>query len=54
MDHDKYSMYYSRIKRFYPLISGRMKGYVISVIQPKQMPHVEQLVQNQYPVKIPT
>jgi hypothetical protein len=41
-----YSMYYSEIKRHDPLISRRRKGYAINVIQPKQVPPIEQLVQN--------
>ncbi len=54
MDPNMYSMHYSKIKGPNPLISRRKKGYVIDVIQLKQVPHVEQLVQNQYPIKIPT
>jgi hypothetical protein len=38
-------MYYLGIKRPYPLIFGRRKGYVASVIQLTQVPLVEQLVQ---------
>jgi hypothetical protein len=41
-------MYYSRIKGPNPLIFGKKKGYVISITQLKQVPHVEQLVHNQY------
>jgi len=48
-----YSMYYSRIKGPNPLISRRRKGYVVNVTQLEQVPLVEQLVQNQYLVKIP-
>jgi hypothetical protein len=47
-------MYYSRIKGPNPLIFGKKKGYVISITQLKQVPHVEQLVHNQYLIWIPT
>jgi hypothetical protein len=46
-------MYYSRTKGPIPLISRRKKGYVIYVIQLKQVPPLEQSVQNQYPIRIP-
>ncbi len=49
-----YSMYYSRIKRPDPLTSRRKKGYVVGVIQLKPIPPIEQLVQNQYHVRILT
>jgi hypothetical protein len=47
-------MYYSRIKRYDPLIFGKRKGYAVNVTESKQVPRIEQLVQNQYLVKIPT
>jgi hypothetical protein len=54
MDPNMYSMYYLGIKGLDPLISGRKKGYATNVIEPKLMPPIEQLVQNQYLVRIPT
>jgi hypothetical protein len=45
-------MYYSGIKGLDLLISGKKNSYVVDVTQP--MPHVEQLVGNQYPIKVPT
>jgi len=54
MDPNMYSMYYLGIKGLDPLISRRKKGYAIGVTQPERMPHIEQLVHNQYLVKIPT
>jgi hypothetical protein len=54
MDPNMYSMYYSRIKWPNPLISRRNKGYAVGVTQLKPIPLIEQLVQNQYHVKIPT
>jgi hypothetical protein len=54
MDPNMYSMYYLRIKGPSPLIFGKKKENVINVIQPKQVPPIEKLVQNQYPIKIPT
>jgi hypothetical protein len=53
MDPNMYSMYYLGIKGPSPLIFGK-KENVINVIQPKQVPPIEKLVQNQYPIKIPT
>jgi hypothetical protein len=47
-------MYYLGIKGHDPLISGKNTGYAVCVTQPKQVPPIEQLVQNQYLVKIPT
>jgi hypothetical protein len=47
-------MYYSGIMGPNPLICGRKKGYVINVTQLELMPPVEQLVQNQYLIRIPT
>ncbi len=37
-----------------PLIFGIKEGYVADVTKLKLVPHVEQLVQTQYPIKIPT
>jgi hypothetical protein len=48
-----YLMYYSWIKGPDPLIFGRNKVYVVGVTQPKQVPPIQQLVQNQYLVRIP-
>jgi hypothetical protein len=53
MDLNMYSMYYLGIKGLDPLIYRRKKGYATSVTKPKSVPHVEQLVHNQYPTKIP-
>jgi hypothetical protein len=52
MDLSMYFMYYSGIKGFDLLSFGRKNGYVVDVTQP--VPHVEQLVENQYPIKVPT
>ncbi len=54
MNPNMYFMYYSRIKGLNPLIFGRKEGYAINVTKLKIIPHVEQLVQTQYLVKIPT
>ncbi len=54
MDPNMYSMYYSGIKGHDPFIFGKSMGYEVGVIQLKQVPPIEQLVQNQYLVKIPT
>jgi hypothetical protein len=53
MDLNMYSMHYSRIKGPDSLISTRRKGYVVNVTQPKQMPPIEQLLQNLYLFIIP-
>jgi hypothetical protein len=37
-------MYYSTIKRPNPFIYRKNKGYEVGVIQPKVLPHVEQLM----------
>jgi len=54
MDLNMYSMYYSRINKPNPLLSKRKKGYVVDVTQLKRVPYIEQLVQNQYLIRIPT
>ncbi len=54
MDLNMYSMYYSRIKGPDPLIFGRRKENAVDIIQLKQVPPIEQLVENRYPIKIPT
>jgi hypothetical protein len=53
MDPNVYSMYYLGIKGLYPLISRGKKGDAIDVTQPKLVPPIEQLVQNQYFTRIP-
>jgi hypothetical protein len=47
-------MYYSGIKEPDPLISRIKKAYAADIIQLEPMWPIEQLVQNQYPFKIPT
>jgi hypothetical protein len=37
-----------------PLICGRKKGYAINVTQLELMASIEQLVQNQYIIRVPT
>jgi len=54
MNPNMYSMYYSRIKGPDPLISRRKEGYVVGVTQLKPVPPIEQLVQNQYLIRVPT
>jgi hypothetical protein len=54
MDPNMYFMYYPGIKGLDPLIFGRKKAYATSVIQLDSMPLVEQLVQNQYLVRVLT
>ncbi len=50
MDLNMYSMYYSRIKELDPLIFGRKKGSVVSVIQPKLVPLVKQFTSRKSPL----
>jgi hypothetical protein len=54
MDPNMYSMYDLGIKELDLLIFGRKNGYVVDVTQPELVPPIEQLMENHYPIRIPT